>query len=200
MHNSADTEQTPTTLNPSQRLNIVMKPDIFSLLGLARLGLWTILFLTSALAAALESDKDQPVYIEADSVQIDDRTGVRVYQGNVVMTQGSIHMTADKVTVTKLKSGSDHVLAVGDPVTFQQQREGEQELARGRAQRAEYDLDSDIIKLYDDAELTQGQDTLKNDRITYDKSKEVMWAGASQEGKQRVRITLQPDSSRTAPK
>ena len=176
-------------------VDIAMKSETRSLPRRARL-CWLIVLLTPLLALALESDKDQPVYIEADSVQINDRTGVRIYEGNVVMTQGSIHMTADKVTVTKLESGADHVLAVGNPVTFQQQREGEKELARGRAQRAEYDLNSDIIKLYDDAELSQGTDTLKNDRITYDKTREVMWAGASQEGKQRVRITLQPDSTR----
>ena len=177
-----------------------MKPANYSLPGRARLGILLILMLVPLLLAALESDKDQPVYIEADSVEIDDRTGVRIYQGNVVMTQGSVHITADKVTVTKLESGADHVLAIGDPVTFQQQREGEIELARGRAQRVEYDLDSDIIKMYDDAELSQGQDILKNDRITYDKTREVMWAGASQTGKQRVRITLQPDSSRKGAK
>jgi lipopolysaccharide export system protein LptA len=172
-----------------------MKADIRSRHPLNLLRILLILLLAPAAAPALESDKDQPVYIEADSVEIDDRTGVRTYQGNVVMTQGSIHMTADKVTVTKTPKGSDHVLAVGKPVTFQQQREGEDELARGRALRAEYDLDSDIIKLYDDAELSQGKDTLRNDRITYDKSKELMWAGTSQQGKQRVRITLQPNSS-----
>lgn len=151
-------------------------------------------------AMALESDKHQPVYIEADSVEINDRTGVRTYQGNVLMTQGSVRISADKVTVTKQEDGSDQVLATGAPVTFQQQREGEQELAKGRALRVEYDMNSDIVKLYDQAELTQGKDKLVNDRITYDKNREVMWAGASQQGKQRVRITLQPDGGGSEPK
>ena len=166
----------------------------FDFLHCTKLGLGLLLLATAPAVSSLESDKDQPVYIEADSVEINDRTGMRTYQGNVVMTQGSIHITADKVTVTKQDNGTDHVLATGTPVTFQQQREGEQELARGRALRVEYDMDSDIVKLYDQAQLTQGKDKLVNDRITYDKTKEVMWAGASQEGKQRVRITLQPNN------
>lgn len=167
-------------------------------LGTAFLGL---LMLAAAFqAAALESDKNQPVYIEADSVEINDRTGVRTYQGNVLMTQGSVRITADKVTVTKQEDGSDQVLATGAPVTFQQQREGEQDLAKGRALRVEYDMNSDIVKLYDQAQLTQGKDKLINDRITYDKKREVMWAGASQQGKQRVRITLQPSSGDSEPK
>ena len=55
----------------------------------------SLLSLLSTSAAALESDASQPIYVEADSVEINDGTGVSVYQGNVDVTQGSIHLTAD---------------------------------------------------------------------------------------------------------
>ena len=71
-------------------------------------------------ATALESDKDQPVYIEADSVEMDDRSGISTYSGNVELNQGTIHMTADKVVITQKDGNTDHVAAEGNPVTFEQ--------------------------------------------------------------------------------
>ena len=44
---------------------------------------------------AMTGDREQPIHIEADSVDIDDKKGVSIYRGNVRMTQGSIVLTAD---------------------------------------------------------------------------------------------------------
>ena len=156
------------------------------------------ILLGPALTLALESDKEQAIYIEADDVEIDDRSGISVYRGNVVFTQGTIRMTADEVTVTQKEGQSDRVVAVGDPVTYQQQMEKTGDLVRGRALRAEYDVAGDIIYMIDDAELSQGEDTFKNDRITYDRRREIVRAGASEQGKQRVRITIQPKRDQPA--
>ncbi|MDX1519199.1 MAG: LptA/OstA family protein, partial [Gammaproteobacteria bacterium] len=48
---------------------------------------------------ALTTDKDQPIEIEADAAELDDRKNVTVYTGNVIVTQGSIRMTGEKMTV-----------------------------------------------------------------------------------------------------
>ena len=44
---------------------------------------------------ALSSDKDQPIEIEADHAKLDDIQRVAVYQGDVVITQGSIRLNGD---------------------------------------------------------------------------------------------------------
>ncbi len=150
-----------------------------------------LLLLFPTLTAALESDKERPIFIEADSVDIDDSKGVSIYKGRVALTQGSMHMTADKITVTQRQKGSDHILAEGNPVTFRQQPDGDKELVKGHSQRAKYDTDSDILLLIDKALLSQGEDTFKSDRITYNRTKAVVKAGASAQGKKRVRVTIQ---------
>ena len=53
------------------------------------------------LCNALESDSQQPLFIEADGADISETTGVSIYTGNVVISQGSIRLSADKVTVTQ---------------------------------------------------------------------------------------------------
>lgn len=148
------------------------------------------LLLASPLLQALESDKDQPIYVEADGVEIDDRKGVSIYRGNVELTQGSIVITADKVTVTQQQDQTDHIEAVGNPVTYQQETEGDKGLIKGRSKKTEYSANSETIYMTGDAVLTQGQDVFKSDKIIYDRARAVVKAGASAKGKQRVRVTI----------
>lgn len=144
-------------------------------------------------AIALESDKEQPILIEANSVELDDGRGVSTYTGNVVVTQGSIQLNADKVTVTRRGANSYHLLAEGNPVRFAQETE-EKGVVNGNAQQAEYDSDSEILYLIGDASLKQGKDSFNSDRINYDQTKAIVRAGASAKGKQRVKVSIQPDS------
>ena len=48
----------------------------------------------------LSTDFEQPIEIEADFAELDDQAGTTVYIGNVVLVQGSIVMTGDKLTAT----------------------------------------------------------------------------------------------------
>lgn len=150
----------------------------------------SLLLMIPSVTLALQSDKDQPTYIEADSADMDDGKGVSIYQGNVVITQGSIRLTADKVVVTQKKDKADHLVATGRPVHFQQKMDDDQGLVKGRAKKVEYEADSEIIYLIDDAVLNQNKDIFTSDRITYDRAKAVVKAGASAKGKERVRVTI----------
>jgi lipopolysaccharide export system protein LptA len=159
----------------------------------ARIPAWLListLLLGPVAALALESDKDQPIGVEADSVDIDDRKGLSVYKGDVVLTQGSIVIKADKLTVTQSEKKSDHVVAEGRPVTYRQETDDDKGVVTGKGTRIEYDADSETIYLIGDAVLTQGKDSFKSDRITYDRAKSIVRGGASAKGKQRVKVTI----------
>lgn len=157
---------------------------------LAALALWT--GLAPAAAIALSTDQDQPILVEADSVEIDEASGVSVYQGQVDVKQGSIHITADKVTVYQKEKRTDRVLAVGAPVRFQQKTD-KGKLVKGNARQVEYQVSSDELTLSGDALLTQGEDRFSSDRIVYDRKNAQVKAGASAQGRQRVRITINPN-------
>ncbi len=149
-----------------------------------------VLLLPLAPAQALESDKDQPISIEADSVDLDDRKGQSIYQGNVELSQGSIRIRADRITVSQRKGQPDHILAEGRPVGFRQKADDNKGMITGQARKVEYDANSDVLYLIDSAELTQGKDSFKSDRITYDRAKARIRAGASAKGRERVRVTI----------
>ncbi|MDJ0738290.1 MAG: lipopolysaccharide transport periplasmic protein LptA [Gammaproteobacteria bacterium] len=145
--------------------------------------------LAAGAAVALESDRQQPIELAADSVDIDEGRGISVYKGDVDLRQGSIRLRADTVTVHQKGKKPSRIVAEGRPVKFQQQsRRGP---VKGEARRVEYEVDSENLVLNGDAVLVQGQDSMRSDRIVYDRVRSVVKAGAAADGKQRVRISIE---------
>ena len=52
------------------------------------------------LASSGSDDRDQPVVIQADEVDMDLKSGQRLYRGNVSVTHGSIRILADQIEMT----------------------------------------------------------------------------------------------------
>ncbi len=153
-----------------------------------------LLFGLGVPAWALKSDAEQPVHLESDSADIDDATGTRIFTGNVVVTQGSIRLTAKRLVVKALGANrqGNSFRATGAPARFQQAIDGKPgELVKGHADRIDYDSESEFVYLVGNAFLTQEGDTLRTDRITYDKVRSVMKGGTSAKGRERVRMVIQ---------
>ena len=142
-----------------------------------------------SVAPALESDREQPIELAADSVDIDEAKGVSVYRGDVDLRQGSIHLLADVVTVRHADRKPSKIVAEGRPVKFRQQ--SERGPVNGEAKQVEYEIASENLVLAGDAVLIQGKDTMRSDRIVYDRVRAVVKAGAAANGKQRVRISIE---------
>lgn len=149
-----------------------------------------LLGLLSPLSWALSTDKDQPVSIEADSVDIDEATETAVYHGNVILIQGSLNLNASRVVVHNFQSDNARIVATGQQVKFSQQQDDNGLLIKGRANKAEYGINSARLELTGSASLAKGKNTFKNDRIIYDREKATVQAGTSAEGKERVKITI----------
>ncbi len=145
-------------------------------------------------AAALEGDQHQPLFIEADAVELDDKTSESLYIGNVDVQQGSLRILADRVEVKHRADRQPRIItALGNPARYHQMIEGETKPVLGRAKRMEYNADRNELTLIDDAELIQGQDRFSSDRIIYNRTTERVSAGASAQGRERVRITITPE-------
>ena len=143
-------------------------------------------------AHALSSDKNQPLNIDADSVEIDDKAGVSVYTGNVTATQGTLVLDADIVTIYSPKRELDKVVAEGNPARYKQRPDNKDEDVRAKAQRMEYYADKEKLILLEGGHLWQGLDEFSGNRIEYDTRRDVVNASMSSTGKERVRIVIQP--------
>ena len=64
-----------------------------------------LLALTASLwaghAIAERADRTQPVNIEADKVTVDERKKIHLFEGKVVLTQGTLEIRGDTLTVTQ---------------------------------------------------------------------------------------------------
>ncbi len=149
----------------------------------------------TAPAYAEKADRDKPVNLEADTVTLDDLKKISVYQGNVVLNQGTLMVRADRVQVTQNASGLDQVSAAGRPVTFRQKLDGREEYIEGFADRIEYNNVSSQLELIGEARLRRGVDELRGAQISYNANTEfykVVGQPNAQTPSGRVRAVIRP--------
>ncbi len=173
-------------------------PHIYNALRSLRTA--ALLLATGALfpAHALESDRNQPIYLEADSVFIDSAKGISTYEGAVRLSQGSLLIEADWAEIKKPAEAITQVHAKGKPVTFRQQSEIAGRNIRGNALRINYDLDSGNLTLTGSAQLWQGDDQFKGEHIVYDYRNKRVKAEGSGEAGDRVHVIIQPKGDKNA--
>jgi len=144
---------------------------------------------------AAETDADEPVYIEANSATYNDSTGESVYTGDVIVTQGRMRLTSDKLVIHMTDKQVEKIVATGNPVRFRQDEAENKEEVKGKAQRAEYFVNEDRLLLLDKAVVWQGGNTYASDRIEYDRKNMLVKAGKPSSGSQRVHVTLNPKNN-----
>ncbi len=152
----------------------------------------------------LPTDKEQPIEIEANAAELDDQKGVTVYTGNVVVTQGSIRMTGDKMTVYYTKDNNlDTVIMLGQPATYRQLPDKSEVYDEAEASRMEFYNLKNLIVLIDNALVKQEGLRFSGNRIEYDTEnskirargapdKSVAEDGEPAQDSGRVKITIQP--------
>lgn len=165
------------------------------------------LFLVSMLfpdvLLAERADRDKPIHLEADSATVEDyrrKDNLRqsVFTGNVILTQGTLVIRANKVILKEDLQGFRYVTGYGNLVSFRQKRDGVDEYIEGWSQRVEYDDKSDKIELFGKARLKRGMDEVHGDYISYDITRDFFRV-TGQKGKKaeedsagRVRVIIQP--------
>ncbi|HCK81985.1 MAG TPA: lipopolysaccharide transport periplasmic protein LptA [Candidatus Competibacter sp.] len=154
--------------------------------------------LAAPLAVALPEDRNQPIKLEAGRGQLDQKTGVSVYEGNVVISQGSMRLTADTATIYVKDNSFQKMDATGNPATLRYQPAADKPEIQGASKRVEYDVGSGKVVLTGGVRVVQGQDTFNGERLEYDLKDDVIRAkGAGQNG--RIQFTIQPKAQNPTP-
>ena len=126
--------------------------------------------LVPALAAAEKADRAKPVNIEADKVTVDDKNKIHIFEGHVVLTQGTLVLRSDKLVVTQDLEGYQRGVASGGEgglAHFRQKREGKDEYVEGEGERIEHDARSEISQFFLRARVKSGQDEVRGQYIQY---------------------------------
>lgn len=166
-----------------------------------------ILMLLAATAAmsnahAEKADRDKPVHLEADKVTVDDKQQLHVYEGNVVLTQGTLIIKSSRLNVKQDAEGYQRGIAISGAkglAWFRQKREGRDDYVEGEAERIEHDNRTEITEFFDRAYVKSGLDEVTGQYIIFNSTTEnyVVTNGpkgshAPAGSNQRVRAIIQP--------
>ncbi len=152
-----------------------------------------IILLLSAVAVAaqgtnvafgtIRQDTGLPVEVTADNLSVDQATGTAIFNGNVLIGQGEMRLSAAEVLVVyrdqtegiaRLEATGGVTLVSGDDAA--------------ESQRADYDIDSGTIVMSGNVLLTQGRNAISSDKMS------VKLSDGTAQMSGRVRTVLQTGS------
>ena len=131
---------------------------------------------------AEKADRFKPLNVEADLPgKIDLLKQHVVFNGNVVVTKGTMTIRANRIEVRESPDGYHTAVAFGSPsqhATFRQKRDAPDEYIAGDAERLEYDGKSDVIRFVNNASVrrlrgSETSDEISGNLVTYDSGTEV---------------------------
>lgn len=133
----------------------------------------------------LTQDTSAPVEVASDSLAVDQANGAAIFSGNVLVTQGALRLSADRIRVVYAGETDEGRIR-------ELRAEGNVTLANGaeaaEAETAVYDIDAGSVVMTGDVVLTQGETALSSERLEIDLNSGT----GSMEG--RVRSVFQPGS------
>ncbi len=132
--------------------------------------------LLAAPARAEKADREKPINYSADTGDVNYQTKIGALSGNVIITQGTLSIRADRITFRQNADNSMSATAYGNPVSVRQKRDGFDEYYEAYAQRVEYDGAKEFVELFDRALLRRGQDEIRSNYISYNAATEVFKA------------------------
>ncbi len=135
--------------------------------------LFAVLATFAATAPAERADREKEIVVGADRLVANDAKKTSTFEGNVVVTQGTMRMTAAKVTVREDAQRHKYYVANGNPVTFRQKLDKSDDWVEGYAERAEFDDRNDVLQLYDHARVKRDHNEITGDYISYDMRNEL---------------------------
>jgi lipopolysaccharide export system protein LptA len=159
-------------------------------------------------ARAEKADREKPTQVEANRMTSDEARRISIFEGNVVLTKGTMQLRAERVVVRQDADGFQYASASGSPVKFRQKsdaRAGADGVwLEGEAQRVEIDEKNERVELHESARVTRDQDEVRGNYILYDQRSEFFSVSSakgapasSSDG--RVRAVIQPKKPAAKP-
>lgn len=149
----------------------------------------------SSLLFALPEDSEQPIFINSNSAMKDDKQGLTIYKGSVDMTQGTLRIDAEKITIYSNAEAVTKIIAEGKPAKLKQKPEIDKGDVTARASMIEYWVGEKKLRLSQNAHIDQDGSTIKGETIRYDMSNARIEADGGTEttpNKGRVQVVIPP--------
>ena len=144
---------------------------------------------------ALPDDRQQPISIESDYAERNEKTRRTVYRGNVVISQGSVLIEADEITLHVDNNKISRIECEGTPASYQQKPEVNGAIMIARANHIDYLPANNKLALKQNALLSRDGTIIKGDSIDYDINKQTWKAKGDNQGQQkRIQLVIPPSA------
>jgi lipopolysaccharide export system protein LptA len=161
------------------------------------------LLIVASNAAAEKADKDKPTQIEANRMSSDETRRLNIFEGNVVLTKGTLLVRADKIVVRQDAEGYQYTTATGAPVRFRQRQDGkdgkEGAWMDGESLRLEIDDRKSTIELFDQARVNRDGDEVTGNYIFVDQRSDYFSVSSGKGAPGRVKAVIQPKTPENEP-
>jgi lipopolysaccharide export system protein LptA len=122
------------------------------------------------------------------ATRLDFEDSTWTFSGNVVIESETTRAWADNAEVRFLNHRIDNARMTGQPARFEQRQPEKEQVTQGRAGTMEYELTSNLIRLQDDAWVSDGANEVSGPRIAYDVSRDFVIADGDDSGQVRMKI------------
>lgn len=161
-------------------------------MNLNKLAALLTITLSSPYALALESDFDQPIHVSSVKQHAKLKTNTLTFTDEVLLTQGSIKITADKLTVIRgAEPNHEIMVAEGNVATFHQIQDDGKPLD-AEAKTITYDVSQGKITLTKNAQVKQLDSKISGTKIIYHIATEELNVTTDQTKKERVKTVFLP--------
>jgi lipopolysaccharide export system protein LptA len=175
-------------MKPSKLASPVLLPVIYFLLWLAAV----------PITHAARNDEDEPIRINARSVELNEKTGTAVYRGNVVAEQGRLSIKADRVEIRARNNQTELIQATGSPVKLRHQPDATSEEIQAEAKRVDYHVSTGKLDMIGEVSLRRGDDLFTGSLLHYDLVARSLSASGDDQDDGRIHAVIQP-RKQTAP-
>lgn len=117
---------------------------------------------------ALKSDTEKTANLNADKAVFDRSSNTQTYIGNVVYTQGSMHLTAERLQIiTDNKNKVEKIVATGKQAHYSLLPDNSKYPISASANTIEYYPDKGIVKLMSNGKVNQSTNNFTGSDIVY---------------------------------
>ncbi len=158
------------------------------------LALTGVVLVTMAFGAAPKKARigsGQPINIYAHTIEMDDKTGIAWYRGDVSITDGEFSIKADRVQVLMREGEIEIFKAFGEPVDIKRRASATQPEIKAKSLRAIYNVKTQKLDMFGNVELYQQGSELRCAEVHYD-MQTGRFVGKANQDQERCYVVMKP--------
>lgn len=172
-----------------QMLNVLKMKFFIRLIGIGSF------FCSTVFATMPKIDPNTPIQIQSDVAAYEQIQHQATHEGNVILTQGSHILHADKLIAKKDPKGNLTVItATGKPATFTGKMDNDPDPVYATAKTIYYYPDKQLLVLEGSATIDHQHDKFRGPALSYRLDKQTV--SAAKQSNERPTITIQPRVSK----